>query len=203
MLHLQAVLHHISDLELARTMMKKALRHGDQVLLEGRERVRDLRAEGATVNELSEMLACYGGELARGREVTFKVTVVGSPQLLHPVVGDEVHRVAREALGNAFLHSQASSIEAEVTYDSAFLCVRVRDNGCGIDQEILSSGREGHWGLSGMRERAQNVGAHLSIWSNPSTGTEIDLRVPAKVAYPRSQKESPWQRIKRGASGWR
>jgi signal transduction histidine kinase len=183
--------------------MEKALSYADQVLLEGRERVRNLRSEGATANELSEKLAGYGDELARDREVTFKVTVVGSPRLLHPVVREEIYRIAREALANTFRHSRASSVEVELTYDSASLCVRVRDNGCGMDQEILSSGREGHWGLSGMRERARNVGAHLSIWSNPSAGTEVDLRVPAKVAYPRSQKESLWQWIKRGASGGR
>jgi signal transduction histidine kinase len=200
-LHFQAVLNHISDPELARTMMKKALGYADQVLLEGRERVRDLRSEGATTNELSEMLARYGDELARDREVSFKVTVVGSPLALHPIVRDEVYRIAREALANSFRHSQASSIEVELTYDSASLSVRVRDNGCGINQEILSSGREGHWGVSGMRERARNVGAHLSIWSNPGAGTEIDLKVPAKVAYPRNQKESAWRRIRRSLGG--
>jgi len=202
-LHFQAVLNHISDPELARAMMKKALTYADQVLLEGRERVRDLRSEGATANELSELLARYGDELARDREVAFKVTVVGSPLSLHPVVRDEVYRIAREALANSFRHSRASSIEVELTYDSASLGVRVRDNGCGINQEILSSGREGHWGLSGMRERARNVGAHLSIWSNPGAGTEIDLKIPAKVVYPRNLKESRWQWIKRSGSGGR
>jgi signal transduction histidine kinase/ligand-binding sensor domain-containing protein len=202
-LHFQAAMKQIPAEEPARHAMDKALKYADEVLLEGRQRVRDLRSEGATANELSEMLASYGDELARDREVTFKVTVVGSPRSLHPVVRDEVYRIAREALANTFRHSQASRIEVELTYDSASLCVRVRDNGCGIDQEILSSGREGHWGLSGMRERARNVGAHLSIWSNPSAGTEIDLRVPAKVAYSRSQKESLWRWIKRGASGGR
>jgi len=132
-------------------MMKKALSYADQVLLEGRERVRGLRSEGATASELSEMLASYGNELARDREVAFKVTIVGSPVTLHPVVRDEVYRIAREALANAFLHSRASSIEVEITYDSATFVVRVRDNGCGIDEGVLSSGREGHWGISGMR----------------------------------------------------
>jgi len=140
-------------------MMKKALSYADQVLLEGRERVRGLRSEGATASELSEMLASYGNELARDREVPFKVTIVGSPVTLHPVVRDEVYRIAREALANAFLHSRASSIEVEITYDSATFVVRVRDNGCGIDEGVLSSGREGHWGISGMRERAQTWAA--------------------------------------------
>ena len=198
-LHFQAVMNHLSDPVLARTMMKKALSHADQVLLEGRERVRDLRSEGATANELSELLSCYGTELARGGEVTFRATVVGAPLSLHPIVRDEISRIAREALANAFRHSQASTIEVELTYDSTSLCMRVRDNGCGIDQEILGSGREGHWGLFGMRERARNVGARLHIWSKPGTGTEIDVTIPAKVAYVRDRKDSAWQWIKRGA----
>jgi len=57
--------------------------------------------------------------------------------------------------------------------------------------------------LSGMRERAQNISAHLSIWSNPGAGTEIDLKVSAKAAYRRSSTWSPWNWIKRGASGVR
>jgi signal transduction histidine kinase len=198
-LHFQAAMKQIPAQEPARRTMEKALQSADQVLLEGRERVRDLRAEGATANELSEMLACYGKELSQDREVAFKVTVVGSPQSLHPVVRDEIYRIAREALGNAYRHAHASSIEVEITYNSASVCVRVRDNGRGIDPKTLGSGRQGHWGLSGMRERARNIGAHLSIWSNPGSGTEIDVTIPAKVAYVRSRKESPWQWIRRGA----
>src|SRR6266446_122504 len=91
---------------------------------------------------------------------------------------------------NAFQHSQASSIEVELTYDSAGLSVRVRDNGRGIDREMLSGGREGHWGLSGMRERVQNIGGQLNIWSNPGAGTEIDFKIPAKVAYAHRPKVS-------------
>jgi len=139
--------------------------------------------------------------------IAFKVTLVGSPELFHPVVREEIYRIAREALANAFRHSQASSIEVEVAYDRATFWLRVRDNGSGIDREILDNGRNGHWGLSGMRERAQNIASQLSIWSNPGAGTEIDLKVPAKIAYARGSKRSPWQWlkhwIKRGASGVR
>jgi signal transduction histidine kinase/ligand-binding sensor domain-containing protein len=200
-LHFQAAMNQIPDREPARQTMKKVLHYADEVLLEGRQRVRDLRAEASVSNELPEMLTCYGNELAQDREVTFKLTVVGSPLLLHPVVGDEIYRIAREGLANAFRHSQASSIELEITYDPSTLCLRVRDNGCGIDQEIMGSGRQGHWGLSGMRERAQNIGGQLNIWSNPGTGTEIDFKIPAKVAYARKPRVSRWRWIKHRASG--
>ncbi len=144
-LHFQAVLDQIPHHEPAHQTMKKALRHADQVLIEGRERVRDLRAEGAEGNELSQELACFGEDLAKDRAIVFKVAVVGSPQCLHAVVGDEIYRIAREALSNAFRHSQASSIEVEITYDFASFCLRVRDNGSGVDQEISSSGRKGKY----------------------------------------------------------
>ena len=200
-LHFQAAMNQIPDREPARQTMKRALHCADEVLLEGRQRVRDLRAEGSASNELPEMLTCYGEEFAQDHEVTFKVTIVGSPLLLHPVVGDEIYRIAREGLANAFRHSQASSIELEITYDPSTLCLRVRDNGCGIDQEIMGSGRQGHWGLSGMRERAQNIGGQLNIWSNPGTGTEIDFKIPAKVAYARKPRVSRWRWTKPGTSG--
>jgi len=196
-LHFQAAMKQIPDREPARRTMETALKFADEVLLEGRERVRDLRAEPTTVNELSDMLACYGEELSQNREVAFKVTVVGAPQLVHPVVGDEIYRITREGLANAFRHSQAGSIEVEITYTSASVYVRVWDNGCGMDPEILGSGRRGHWGLSGMRERARKIGGHLSIWSKPGRGTEIDVTIPAKVAYMCSRKESLRQWIKR------
>jgi signal transduction histidine kinase/ligand-binding sensor domain-containing protein len=200
-LHFQAAMKQIPGQEPARHAMEKALKYADDVLLEGRQRVRDLRAEGATANELSEMLAAYGDELAQDRDVAFKVAIVGSPLLLHPVVGDEIYRIAREGLANAFQHSQASSIEVEITYDPAIFSLRVRDNGCGIDQETLGGGRQGHWGLSGMWERAQHIGGQLNVWSNPGSGTEIDLRIPAKVAYALKPSQSRWRWFKPGASG--
>ena len=200
-LHFQAVLDQIPDREPAHQTMKKALSQADQVLIEGRVRVRDLRAEGAKANELSQELASYGEEWAKDRAIAFKVTLAGSPQSLHSVVREEIYRIAREALANAFQHSGASSIEVEIAYNPASFCLRVRDNGSGIDQEILGRGRKGHWGLSGMRERAQNIGGQLSIWSNPGAGTEIDLKVPTKVAYAVSSKRSPWNWIKRGVKG--
>ncbi|MCU1235764.1 MAG: Two component sensor histidine kinase [Candidatus Solibacter sp.] len=200
-LHFQAVLDQIPDQEPAQQTMKKALGKADEVLIEGRRRVRDLRADGSTAKELSQELACYGEELAKDSAIAFNITLVGSPQSLHPVVRDEIYRIAREALANAFRHSQASNIDVEIAYDPSTFCLRVRDNGSGIDQEILGNGLKGHWGLSGMRERAQNISAQLSIWSNRGAGTKIDLRLPAKAAYARSPKRSSWYWMKRGASG--
>ena len=182
-LHFHSAMKHLNDPGRTRQVMEEALKEADHVLLEGRERVRDLRSEGSAASWLQQELAAFGEELAKSSSVAFKLTVVGSSQALHPAIGDEVYRIAREALANAFHHSQASSIEVEIVYTSAMLSMRVRDDGCGIKQEILDEGRQGHWGLSGMRERAQDIRGQLRIWSNPGAGTEIELSVPAKIVY--------------------
>ena len=96
---------------------------------------------------------------------------------------DEVYRIGREALINAFRHARAKSIEVELKYSSSHLRLLVRDDGCGIDPQVISSGREGHWGLSGMRERADRIGARLHVFSSATAGTEIELSVPSHVAF--------------------
>jgi signal transduction histidine kinase len=202
-LHFQAVMEQIPDREPARQSMKKALTYADAVLLEGRQRVRELRPEGSELHDLSQQIVAFGEELAKDRAIAFDVTVVGSPQALHPVASDEIYRIAREAMANAFRHSQAARIEVEITYDAANVCIRVRDNGEGIGPEILESGKEGHWGLSGMRERARSIGAQLIVLSNPGSGTEIDLTLPAKVAYVGAAKRRRWYWIARNKSGGR
>ncbi len=111
------------------------------------------------------------------------MSVEGSPRDLHPVVRDDIHRIAREALRNAFRHAQADRIEAEVTYGARELRVRIRDDGKGIDPQHLSGGRARHWGLASMRERAVHIGAQLSLWSEVGAGTEVELRIPGAVAY--------------------
>jgi signal transduction histidine kinase/ligand-binding sensor domain-containing protein len=201
MLHFQRVLNEIPPHEPSRETMKNAMAAADEVLVEGRERVRDLRGEDAAATELSDLLAAYGQELATESVAEFKLTVVSTPERLHPVVGDEVYRIAREALANAFRHSESTNIEVEITYRREFLSVRVRDNGRGIERHVLTDGRKGHWGLSGMRERAGAIGAKLSFWSSPGRGTEIDLTIPAKRAYLSGRKNSLRRRFKEALFG--
>jgi signal transduction histidine kinase len=103
---------------------------------------------------------------------------------LSPAIQDEVYRIAREILRNAFQHAHAGRIEAEIAYDPQFLRLRIRDNGKGIDSKVLDEGaRPGHWGLPGVRERANRIGAQLKLWSEPGAGTELELTVPARLAY--------------------
>jgi len=102
---------------------------------------------------------------------------------LHPAICDEIYRIGREAVVNAFRHSQANSIELEMEYTEKQVLLRVRDDGRGIDPQFLRSGRAGHWGLTGMRERAERIGARFKIGSRDAGGTEVELSVPSHVAY--------------------
>jgi signal transduction histidine kinase/ligand-binding sensor domain-containing protein len=170
--------------EPARAIFDEALAQSDQVMREGRELLLDLRTGLGEGSSLSEAFAAAEVELRKIRDVKYKVIVHGEPKVLHPVVLEEVYRLGREALMNAIRHSNAGVIEVELIYESQALRVRFRDDGIGIDPAILNQGhRANHWGLPGMRERAKKIGAHIEIWSRAGAGTEIEVRIPAPVAY--------------------
>src|SRR5262249_11927801 len=147
---------------------------------EGRNAVRGLRASPSALN-LEQAFAHIQQEVGIKDEVGFRVIVDGQPRPLHYLLRDEVYRIGREALVNALRHSQAKNIEVELQYAASQLRVRVRDNGCGIDPQVLRSGRDGHWGLPGMRERAERIGARLQVWSSAAAGTEVELSVPGQI----------------------
>jgi signal transduction histidine kinase len=202
MLYLQAAMDE-PDRERSHQMLEKALDRADEALSEGRERVHTLRTEAMTANDLSEALIGYGQERARDQSVEFSLTLVGNPRPLDAIVRDEAFRIGREALANAFQHSGASKAEVELTYDRNEIRLRVRDDGRGIDSQVVEMGKPGHWGLSGMRERAYRIGAELNIWSRPNAGTEVDLTIPARVAYQRRFRIFPLSWIESRMSGGR
>jgi len=120
--------------------------------------------------------------------VVFKVTLEGERRGLDPILHDEIYRIGREVLRNAFRHAQAKRIEVEIRYDARALRLRIRDNGKGIDRQVMEAGmREGHFGLPGMRERAKQIGAQLVLWSELGAGTEVELTVPARIGYAKSR----------------
>jgi signal transduction histidine kinase len=166
-----------------------AIREGDEAIAEGRDTIQGLRVSPALESNLEHLLTAAGKELARsssaeGEPPAFRVTVEGAWQPLSPLLQDEVYRIAREILRNAFHHAHASRIEAEIAYDRQFYRLRIRDNGKGIDRNVLEQGaRQGHWGLPGVRERAKRIGAQVKLWSEPGAGTEVELTVPARTAY--------------------
>ena len=169
--------------------LDEAIRQGDEAIAEGRDAIQGLRANPSEESNLESLLTAEAKELARSsggdREPPdFRAIVEGARQPLSPLLQDEVYRIAREILRNAFHHAHASRIEAEIAYDSQFFRLRIRDNGKGIDPKVLKEGvRRGHWGLPGIRERAKQIGARLKLWSEAGAGTEAELTVPARIAY--------------------
>jgi ligand-binding sensor domain-containing protein/signal transduction histidine kinase len=164
------------------------------VIEDGRNTLRGLRSRSYELRDLAQAFSRIPEELSLEEQIEYRVIVEGQVRPLHPVIRDDVYRIGREALVNSFRHAQASSIEVEIEYGVKQLRVLVRDNGGGIDPQVLRSGREGHWGLSGMRERAERIGARLTVWTRPAGGTEIELSVPAALAF--ESKSS------NGASNW-
>jgi signal transduction histidine kinase len=120
--------------------------------------------------------------------------IEGEAHALRPEVHLDMFRIAREALRNAFIHSQGRLIETEIAYTESLFRLRIRDDGKGIDpDERVHAERSGHWGLKGMRERAERLGGELEVWSEPGAGTEIELKVPASVAYETApSQDSSW-----------
>jgi signal transduction histidine kinase/ligand-binding sensor domain-containing protein len=174
----------------ARQVLRTALDDAAQAITEARDAVQDLRASTTVTSDLAKAIEVLGVELrehqasAVDEVIDFSVQAEGTPQNLHPMLRDEIYRITGEALRNAFHHARARRIEVEIHYGTGQLRVRVRDDGIGIDASILSQeGRPGHFGLRGMRERCKGIGGQLEVWSERRAGTEIELTIPASVAY--------------------
>jgi signal transduction histidine kinase len=157
---------------------------------EGRSTIRGLRSSDSAARDLVIALSGVEQELSCRPNIEFSVNVAGGQQPLNPHIQQEIYRIGREALLNAFCHSGAKRVEVELEYADQNLQMRVRDNGTGIDPHVLRNGREGHWGLAGMRERAERIGGFLKISSNPSNGTEVQLTIPSGVAFHFSANEN-------------
>jgi signal transduction histidine kinase len=175
----------------ARPALGNVLELMNQVIGEGRNTVQGLRSSYSGPPDLVHAFSAITGEFAVPAEVGFRVIIEGQPRPLHPVLRDEVYRIGREALVNAFRHAQATSIEVELEYTAKGLRMYVRDNGRGIDPLVLRAGRDGHWGLPGMRERAERTGAQLHVFSSAESGTEVELFVPSHLAFRSAKPQAP------------
>jgi signal transduction histidine kinase len=177
--------------------LESAIDQAARAITEGRDAVQGLRASTIVTNDLAPALRTLGDELAshearQPKGAVFEVEVEGVPRDLHPILRDEIYRVAGEALRNAFRHAHAMRIEVEIRYDDRYLRVRVRDDGKGIDAHVLDGGGStGHYGVAGMYERASLIGGKLTVWSELESGTEVELTVPASVAYAKSSVDPP------------
>ena len=159
-----------------------------RVIDEGRHAVRGLRARGVD-DDLERAFAQVPRDFGAHAAAVCRIAVQGSPRPMHPLIRDEIYRIGREALVNALRHSGASEIELEVDYQASHVSVTVRDDGHGIDEQVLRVGRTDHWGLLGMQERAESIGARLRVWTRRDKGTEVELTVPDVVAF--TSKRAP------------
>jgi signal transduction histidine kinase len=173
----------------AKKALEGALDRADEAISEGRDAITDIRTTTFESRDLAKSITALMNNLrdelaaSNGRSVTFRVLVEGVPRALRPTLQDEIYRIARESLRNAFCHAEAGHIETEIMYGES-LRLRFRDDGKGIDPSIVEhGGRSGHWGLPGMRERTKQIGAQLTVWSELGAGTEVELSIPGSVAY--------------------
>ncbi len=167
----------------AKPSLARVLQLMSHVIEEGRNAVRGLRASSPEGDNLEHAFRAVPQEMAVPDQTEFRVIVDGRPRPLHPVIRDEIYRIGREALGNAFRHASAALVEVEIEYTARQLRLLVRDDGVGMDERVVRSGRDGHWGLSGMRERTDRIGGQFKVWSRPGAGTEVVVTLPGHLAF--------------------
>jgi len=195
--------------ESAMQAMDEAILATEQALGEGRSAIQDLRPDAATEHDLAALLTVAGQELAgiyvaNGRLTDIRVIVEGRPRKLSPTIQDEIYRIGSEVIRNAFHHAVASNIEVEIRYDENELRLRIRDDGKGITPSALEgSGLPGHWGLQGIRERAQRIRSRLNFWSEAGAGTEVELRIPAAITYEKERRGHRFRLYYGGSNGKR
>jgi signal transduction histidine kinase/ligand-binding sensor domain-containing protein len=182
-LRFQSVANRMPPGEPSRTHLESALKSADEVIVEGRNRVRDLRAgdtSGDPFANLQELADAAGFD----PPIPIRIVVEGRPTPVHPLVAAEIRRIAGEALFNIARHARAKSVDVAITYGDRQLGIQIRDDGVGIAPTVLARGsKEGHFGLIGMRERADRIGGALSINSGDGKGTDVILTLSARLAY--------------------
>ena len=187
--------------ERAMQVLDASLDRTEQAIAESRDAIRDIRSDIVAQNVLPELLTRAGTELAQSQAdqdvPTFGLTVEGELRTLTPTIREETYRIALELLRNAFRHAKAHRIETEIRYDDDMLRLRIRDDGKGMDLKVLQGDGSGHWGLRGVRERAQRIGAKLDVWSEAGAGAEFQLTVPAGVAYVGSGDSLPLRLLRK------
>ena len=181
-LHLGALLQSAPPCSPMKPQLGRVLEIMRKGIEEGRDAIRGLRSTESERNDLAVALSSVQKEISGVADVDFCLKVVGQQRQIPAQIQHEIYRIGREALVNAFCHSSADHVEVELEYTDREFHMRVRDDGCGVEPRVLRVGREGHWGLAGMRERAARIGGLLEIFSNAASGTEVKLCIPNDVA---------------------
>jgi signal transduction histidine kinase len=165
----------------SKSSLSRALQLMCRVIEDGRAALQGLRSTRIASTSLEQALADFRSEFPLAR-AQFRILVTGRPKVLNPSIQEEINLIAREALANAFHHSQATNIEAEIEYLPGKLRVVIRDNGCGLDRQAVWLRQKSHWGLLGMQERARIIGADLRIWSRRGLGTQVEVSISSELA---------------------
>lgn len=203
-LRFQSVANRMPPGDHARDLLESALKRADDVLVDGRNRVRDLRI-AESPSDLRAVLEDNVSAAGFDPPIPVRIVAEGAARAVHPLVSAEIGRIAGEALFNIARHAKATSVEITISFAGHQLGVQIRDDGVGIAEAVMATGHKpGHFGLVGMRERAQRIGGVLSIESRPGAGTEIGLKLPARLAFadtaPRGWRLSSLLRRFRSAS---
>jgi signal transduction histidine kinase len=162
----------------AKPVLRRALDLIRKGLDEGRAALLGLRSPALPDASLEKALGDIHDDFAPGGRTRLCIVILGETISLVPSVQEQIYWIAREALLNALRHSAASRVEAEIEYLPGKLRVVVRDDGTGINPEALRTGRNSHWGLTGMQERAASIGAKVRVWSKRGEGTEVEISLP-------------------------
>jgi ligand-binding sensor domain-containing protein/signal transduction histidine kinase len=167
----------------AKHPLQKALRLSKSAMDEGRRALNDLRASSLSTDDLVKGFRQTADGLRTESGTEIRILVEGHERPLNPVTGNDVLQIGRQAIANAFQHAGGGKIRVLLSYGKRDLRISVHDNGSGIDEDTIARGRPGHHGIRGMRERAERIGATLSIKSSAGQGTEVELIVPADLVY--------------------
>ncbi len=197
LLHVKIAANALPDGAAPRRPLEQALAHAQGVLVEGRDRVRDLRGTGSAT-DFSTALEALAANRTAGTGMATRLIIEGEPRNLDPMVREELQRIAEEAIRNAVHHSGAAAIDIVLAWHRRRLSMSVRDDGCGIADAVLERGeRPGHFGLTGMRERATRIGGRLTIAGASGKGTAVSIVVPARTAYRAgpTERRGFWKRI--------
>lgn len=187
MLRFHAAAQEVSADGLARGHLDGALKAADQVLVEARDRVSRLRADEPTNIDLAARFRAIGEDLNYENTVQFNVAVQGEPAVLSAPMLDEMYFIGREALTNAFRHSDASIITVTINYAWSGVTFTFADDGCGFHSDVPVAGQpRHHWGMSGMMERAHRIGAEFECRTIPGSGTSILISVPLRSPVARA-----------------
>ena len=166
----------------AKALVERVFSMIGQMIWESRNVVSGLRIRRAQCQELEADIAKIPTEIPLSSDAEFKVLVEGTPKPMRVAAREELYWIARESITNAFRHSKATQIEVLLEYGSQHFRLIVRDNGVGMDSPDVGAGN-GHWGLSGMAERADRIGGKIRIASRKGAGTEVDVQVQRRAAY--------------------